>query len=137
MAADVAHCSVGVASEAAAMSKDYLWLKWGTIKEVCYPSERVRLALERYYACGPREMSAALHEDSPEQKAALCDLIDAVAEVGGSIKDEWTGLAMTAEEAKAYILDGGNTQDDRGRLIGLNFLRSLAKRRPPGGRANE
>lgn len=110
---------------------DYLSLKWGTIKEVHYPSERVRLALERYFAAGPSSMSAALQEDSPAQKEALCDLIDAVVEVGGTIKHDWTGNAMTADEAKRYVLSGGNAQDTRGRIIGLNVLRALAKRSPP------
>jgi hypothetical protein len=85
--------------------KDYIWLKWGTLKEVCYPSERVRLALQRYRESGPRGMSAMFHEDSPGQKAALCDLIDAVAEVGGDIIDAWTMKPMTAEEAKRHVLD--------------------------------
>ncbi|MGY0571910.1 hypothetical protein ACTGJ9_013310 [Bradyrhizobium sp. RDM12] len=113
------------------MSDDYLTLKWGTIKEVRYSSERVRLALERYYAAGPTSMSAAMQEDNPAQKEALCDLIEVVAAVGGAIKDDWTGKAMTADEAKRYVQSGGSAEDERGRRIGLNLLRALAKRTPP------
>lgn len=110
------------------MSDDYLALKWGTIKEVHYPSPRVRLALERYYAAGPCSISAAMQEDSPAQKEALCDLIDAVVEVGGTVRDNWTGKSMTADEAKRYVMSGGNAEDARGRKIGLNLLRALARR---------
>lgn len=110
------------------MSKDYLRLKWGTLKEICYSSEPVRLALERYHAAGPRSMSAAAHEDSPAQKEALCDLIDAVAAVGGDVRDDWTGKLMTPEEAKAYVRAGGNAQDEHGRRIDLNVLRALARK---------
>lgn len=110
------------------MSDDYLALKWGKIKEVHYPSPRVRLALERYHAAGPSSISAAAQEDNPAQEEALCDLIDAVVAAGGTIKDDWTGKAMTADEAKRYVLSGGNAEDERGRLIGLNFLRALARR---------
>lgn len=111
------------------MSDDYLALKWGTIKEVHYPSEPVRLALERYHAAGPRSMSAALQEDSPAQKEALCDLIAAVAEVGGTIKDEWTGKLMTADEAERYVLgDDARAQSLAGKVIVRNVMRSLLEK---------
>jgi hypothetical protein len=80
---------------------DYLWLKWGTLKEVQSSSERVRVALERYYAGGV-SMSAMLQKNSPEQKQALCDLIDAI---DGDIIDAWTMQPMTKDEAKRYVME--------------------------------
>jgi hypothetical protein len=80
---------------------DYLWLKWGTLKEVAYSSERARVALERYYAGGV-SMSAMLQKNSIEQKQALCDLIDAI---DGDIIDAWTMKPMTKDEAKRYIME--------------------------------
>jgi hypothetical protein len=80
---------------------DYLWLKWGTLKEVAYSSEHARVALERYYAGGV-SMSAMLQKDSIEQKQALCDLIDAI---DGDIIDAWTMKQMTKDEAKRYVME--------------------------------
>jgi hypothetical protein len=80
---------------------DYLWLKWGTLKEVQSSSERVRSALQRYREGGV-SMSAMLQKNSPEQKQALCDLIDAI---DGDIIDAWTMKPMTKDEAKRYVME--------------------------------
>ena len=60
-------------------------------------------------------------KDNPAQKQALCDLIDAVAAAGGTIRDDWTSKTMTAGEAKRYVMSGGNAEDERGLRIGMNF----------------
>ena len=83
---------------------DYLWLKFGKLKEIGYPTEFVAAAYRRYREAGPRHGSLILHEDNDAQKAALSHLIDAVAAVGGEIKDEWAGRMMTADEAKRLVL---------------------------------
>ena len=48
------------------------------------------------------EGHAAMQEDTPEQKQALCDLIDAI---DGTIQSDWTGGYLTRAEAKAYVLE--------------------------------
>jgi len=80
---------------------DYLCLKWGALKEVQSSSERVRSALERYYAGGV-SMSAMLQKNSLEQKLALCYLIDAI---DGDIIDAWAMKPMTKHEAKRYVME--------------------------------
>lgn len=79
---------------------DYLLLKWGTLKGYKLESEAAVKALDRLAFLGPRSMSAAMQQDTKEQKEALCDLIDAV---DGRIQNDWTGDEMTKDEAKKYI----------------------------------
>ena len=49
-------------------------------------------------------MSAALQDDTAEQKTALCALIDAV---DGLIYNDWTGENMTKDAAKKYVMEYG------------------------------
>lgn len=79
---------------------DSLLLKWGTLKGWNLESERSMEALKRYVEFG-MSLSAMAQEDSPEQKQALCDLIDAI---DGEIKSDWSGKVMTKDEAKEYVL---------------------------------
>ena len=48
--------------------------------------------------------SAMAQSDDPEQRAALCDLIDAI---DGPITDDWSGEDMTKDEAKKYVMEYG------------------------------
>lgn len=45
-------------------------------------------------------MSAAMHRDTDSQKAALCELIDAVDEVW----NDWEGEQMSKDAAKEYVM---------------------------------
>lgn len=47
-------------------------------------------------------MGAMQQRDTPEQKQALCDLIDAI---DGEILNDWTGKTMTKDEAKKYVTE--------------------------------
>jgi hypothetical protein len=47
-------------------------------------------------------MGAMQQRDTDKQKQAICDLIDAI---DGPIENDWTGEAMTKEEAKKYVLE--------------------------------
>jgi len=80
---------------------EYLALKWGTLKGWDLKSEASKAAA-RKYAEGGMSMNAMAQADSPEQKLALCELIDAV---NGSITNDWSGKEMTKEEAKKYVLE--------------------------------
>ena len=60
------------------------------------------MAALRKYHDGPVSMSCVSQHDTPEQKAAICELIDAV---DGEIQNDWTGDMMTKDEAKAYVME--------------------------------
>lgn len=86
------------------MAKDKLLLKWGTLKGWDLESEGALEALNRLGELGPRSLSAVMQRDDAAQKAALCDLIDAI---DGTIQNDWTGDMMTKDEAKAYVREYG------------------------------
>ena len=85
------------------MSNEYLLLKWGTLKGWSDLRENPAAiaALDRYHDA-PVSMSAMAQSDTPDQKQAICDLIDAI---NGPITDDWSGENMTKEEAKRYVLE--------------------------------
>ncbi|PDT86076.1 hypothetical protein CO669_29990 [Bradyrhizobium sp. Y36] len=114
---------------------DYLSLKWGSLKSIRMRTPAVEAAFERYESIGTHHGSALFHKDSLEQKAALCDLIDAVAAAGGQIQDEWSWKFLTVDEAKRYVLgDEARAQSIAGEVIVRNVMRSLLKK---GSEENE
>jgi hypothetical protein len=84
---------------------EYLLLKWGTLKGWELKSEKSFAAL-RKYVDGGVSISAMAQHDTDEQKAALCELIDAV---DGEIINDWSGEHMTKYEAKVYIMEYGRS----------------------------
>ncbi|MFN3858164.1 MAG: hypothetical protein ACK4RV_10460 [Caulobacter sp.] len=80
-----------------------LRLKWGTLKAWELRTEESYAAFERYVAEGVSG-SAALQHDTPAQKQAICDLIDAI---NGPITNDWSGETMTKDEAKKYVMEYG------------------------------
>ena len=84
--------------------QDYIWLKFGSLKEVCASDDAVRSALKKFRAAGAQR-SLVFHSNTPAQREALCALIDAIEQVGGDIIDAWTMKPMTAEEARRYVMD--------------------------------
>lgn len=80
--------------------KDHLLLKWGTLKGWDFQTEAAQSAAKKYIEAGPQSMSAMAQHDTPEQQAALCDLIDAI---DGEIVNDWSGEHMTKDEAKKYV----------------------------------
>jgi hypothetical protein len=83
------------------MSDEYLRLKWGTLKGWKVESEACRDAIRRYFE-DPASASCMMQHDTPKQRQALLDLIDAI---DGPITSDWSGEDMTKEEAKKYILE--------------------------------
>lgn len=82
------------------MTDEYLLLKWGTLKGWNLgDNEAARAAAGRYEAEG---MSAGAMQqcDTPTQKDALCDMIDAIE---GPITNDWSGEEMSKDEAKRYV----------------------------------
>lgn len=83
---------------------DKLLLKWGTFKGWNLESDAALAAAQAYLNAGEQSLSAMAQHDTPEQKAALCNLIDAI---DGVIKNDWSGEIMTKEEAKKYVMEYG------------------------------
>lgn len=80
---------------------DELCLKWGTLKAWNFTgNEKAKEALRRYYE-DPTSFGAMQQRDTPAQKQAICDMIDAV---NCTIMNDWTGEEMTKEGAKEYVL---------------------------------
>lgn len=85
---------------------EHLLLKWGTLKGWRIESVESRAAAQRYVDAGTVSAGAMAQRDTPGQKAALCDLIEAI---DGPITNDWSGEEMTKDEAKRYVLEYGRT----------------------------
>ncbi len=79
-----------------------LYLKWGSYKWHSDLQEPARNALQAYFDHGEHQLSAMAHKDTPTQRDLLCAVIDAVQ---GRIVNDWSGEEMTAEQAKAYVME--------------------------------
>jgi hypothetical protein len=79
-----------------------LTLKWGTVKAFNLESQEAIDALQKRADYG-ESMSAALHEDTPDQQQALIDALEFMDEIWL----DWDGKMVTREEAKEYILGFG------------------------------
>lgn len=81
---------------------DRISLKWGTLKGWDLESEAALAAAQRYMDFGIAAAGVMMQRDTPEQKQALCELIDVI---DGEILNEWSGERMTKEDAKKYVLE--------------------------------
>lgn len=86
--------------------KEYLLLKWGTLKGWNLESDKARELFKQWAELG-YSMSAMTHKDTPEQKRILCELIDAV---DGDITNDWSGEDMSKEKSKKYIMEYGGAK---------------------------
>ncbi len=77
---------------------EYLLLKWGALKGWRVESEASMAALRRYHE-EPVSWGCAQQRDTPTQKDALCELIDAI-----------DGEILSKEEAKKYVREYGQLQ---------------------------
>lgn len=84
-------------------AKEYLLLKWGTLKGWNVKSERCIELLKRYHDLGS-SLSVMMQHDTPEQKQIVCDLIDAI---DGTIQNDWSGEMLSKEDAKKYVMEYG------------------------------
>lgn len=80
---------------------EHLLLKWGTVKGWDGLSEKSQEIMQRYFPDGVSWSAMSDHPDDA-RKAILCELID---QLDGEIANDWTGKAMTKDEAKAYVND--------------------------------
>ena len=99
-AGDDAERGAGAVTADAVVSKDYLTLKWGTLKAWHLTSEKGLELLKAYHALG-MSMSAMMQHDTPEQKELICQMID---ECGAeTICLDWDGKDVSKDEAKKYV----------------------------------
>lgn len=80
-----------------------LLLKWGTLRGWGLETEKSKAAAQKYADFGMCVSAVAQH-DTPEQKQALCELIDVIE---GEIVNDWSGEVMTKDEAKKYVMEYG------------------------------
>lgn len=80
---------------------DYLLLKWGSIKGWKVSDEKHLALLQKLHDLGV-SMSAMAQQDTQEQKAIICELIDCF---NGEITNDWSGEKYSKEEAKKYIME--------------------------------
>lgn len=86
------------------MSEQHLLLKWGTLKGWNVAGNEAAIDAFKRYAEAGMSPGTMQQRDTPDQKQALCDLIDAI---DGPIQNDWTGEMMTKDEAKKYVLEYG------------------------------
>lgn len=84
--------------------QNYLTLKWGTIKACNFEGIKEATKLLRRYFRLNHSFSAAMQDDTPEQKEIICQLIDLTP---GRIFLEWTGKSVSHEQAKRYVRNYG------------------------------
>jgi len=80
--------------------KDFISLKWGTLKAWTLNTERCRQLFEQYCDIGS-SLSAMAQEDTPEQKELICQMIDACN--AETIYLDWDCVDVSKEYAKKYV----------------------------------
>lgn len=82
--------------------KEYLLLKWGTLKGWHLNSDKCKKLMREYLEIGS-SWSAMAQNDTPRQKEIICELIDAL---DGDVQNDWSGeIYSNKEDAKRYIMD--------------------------------
>lgn len=86
-------------------NKDYLLLKWGTLKGWTFEnSPEAFEALKEYIQIGA-SMSAMMQKDTPRQKELICIMIDTVK---GEVQNDWSGeIYKNKKDAKKYVMEYG------------------------------
>src|SRR5262245_5361682 len=88
--------------------KDYLTLKWGTLKGYNFHGDKAKKLLEEYYEIGS-SMSAMTQRDTPRQKEIICELID----IGNfkTVHLSWDGVDVSKAKAKKYVINYGKERE--------------------------
>jgi hypothetical protein len=89
-------------------TKDSITLKWGTLKAWHIETPEAFEFLKQWNALG-QSMSVMAQNDTPEQKALLCQMIDA-SDVDHVFLD-WDGIYVSKQEAKDYIMNYGQPRE--------------------------
>ncbi|HJX50435.1 MAG: hypothetical protein A2Y62_21230 [Candidatus Fischerbacteria bacterium RBG_13_37_8] len=88
--------------------KDYLCLKWGTLKGWDLHSDKGKELLKKYLDIG-MNISAMCQDDTPEQKQLILDIIDECN--SDTIHLDWDAIDVSKEEAKKYIMEYGKNNE--------------------------
>ncbi len=86
------------------MNQEFLSLKWGTVKEWKFHSEKCLSLWQKYLGLGSSH-SAIYQKDTPEQKRLICQIIDACN--AEKIWLDWDGVEVSKEDAKRYVMEYG------------------------------
>lgn len=82
------------------MDRDYLLLKWGTLKDWSgVKTPEAKLLIKKYLELGS-SASAIYQKDTNKQKEIICQIIDAC---DGKIQNDFDGKYYTKKQAKQYI----------------------------------
>ena len=85
--------------------KNYLTLKWGTLKSWDFTHSEKGIELLKEYNQIGSSFSAMAQKDTPRQKEIICELIDLCD--GDTIYLDWDGKDVSKQEAKDYVLNYG------------------------------
>jgi hypothetical protein len=85
------------------MGKNYITLKWGTLKSCHFTSDKGKALLKKYHELGS-SLSAMTQHDTDEQKQLICEMIDIVP---GKIFLDWDGIYVSKADAKKYVMEYG------------------------------
>jgi len=85
--------------------KDHLVLKWGTLKDWHFHSEKAKKLMTEYNNIGS-SASAMMQKDNPRQKEIICELIDN--SNFETVYLDWDSKEVTKEQAKDYVLNYNN-----------------------------
>lgn len=83
---------------------DSISLKWGTLRTCVLHSKNGRELMKKYKDLG-YSVSVLQQKDTPEQKELICQMIDACNTK--TILIEWSGVQVSKEEAKKYVMNYG------------------------------
>jgi hypothetical protein len=91
------------------MTQQHLLFKWGTLKGWnVVGNDKALEILQRYHKEGV-SFSVMSQHDTDTQKAALCELIDAMPD-DASLQSDWSGETFTKDTAKQYIMEYGTAK---------------------------
>lgn len=85
--------------------KNYLTLKWGTLKSWDFSSSKKGQKLLKEYGKIGSSFSAMAQKDTNRQKEIICELIDLCDDE--TIYLEWDGKDVSKQEAKKYVMNYG------------------------------
>lgn len=85
------------------MTEPFILLKWGSLKAWELTEDKDKALVARWYELGV-SMSAALQNNTDEQKDIICELLSGFT---GYIGNDWDGSVYTPEEAVAYVRNYG------------------------------
>lgn len=80
-----------------------LTLKWGSLVAWNLEGNEKAIAALKRYTEGGMSASAMAQRDTPEQKQAICDIIDALD--CDTVRLDWDGKDVSKEEAKKYVME--------------------------------